>query len=366
MEERFDLVVIGAGPAGCSAAREAARRGVGSVLLLERNAWPRDKVCAGGLSPPARRILHRMGLWERVLPLGYPIHAACLRTPGGRKLRVCGRRTSLVVRRLLLDALLAEEAVRAGVVMRAGCRAQELILDEGRVRGVRTGGADILARRVIVACGAATRIPRLPPPPARWLACLARYEGVPFEPHTIELFFDPELFPRYGWLFPESPRRVNVGFCLAGGERNGPAPGLRDLLQRFLRRNLGERMASAKPLGRPRCHPLVPSSRVVHRSPAGVLLAGESLRLVNPFTGEGLSYALASGRLAGRLAAAALLRGWEESRTTRLYRRALRRRLEPTLRIGDWLSRRGRPLLHLAGRAAGTRLGGRLLYKALS
>jgi flavin-dependent dehydrogenase len=192
---------------------------------------------------------------------------------------------------------------------------------------------------------------------------------VPFDPHTIELFFDPELFPRYGWLFPESPRQVNVGFCVESGERRRPAqasaPVLLELLQRFLRRNLGARLASARPLGRPRFHPILPSSRILHRSLPGSLLAGESLRLVNPFTGEGLSYALASGRLAGRLAAAALRLDWKDSRTARLYCRSLRRELEPSLRVGDWISRRGRPLLHLAGRAAGTRLGEQLIYRAL-
>jgi geranylgeranyl reductase family protein len=368
MGEGFDVVVIGAGPAGSSAAREAARRGAGSVLLLERKPWPRDKVCAGGLSPLARRVLRRMGLWERVLPLGYGIRAARLRTPSGRELLVSGRRTSLVVRRRRLDALLAEEAVRAGAVLRPDCRAQELLVEDGRVRGVRVDGARIGARRVIVAGGTGTRCPCLPPPAERWLACLARYEGVPFEPHTIELYFDPELFPRYGWLFPESRRQVNVGFCLVRRAKGGPPAqlGPRELLERFLRRNLGARMASARPLGRPHWHPILPSARILHRSLPGTLLAGDSLRLVNPFTGEGLSYALASGRLAGRLTAACLRRGWPESRLLRRYLRALRRSLEPSLQVGGWFSRRGRPLLHLAARAAGTRLGGRLIYRALS
>ncbi len=368
MDERFDVVVIGAGPAGSSAAREAARCGAGSVLLLERKPWPRDKVCAGGLSPPARRVLRRMGLWERVLPLGYAIRAARLRTPGGLELRVSGRRTSLIVSRRRLDALLAEEAVRAGAVLRPGCRAQELLVEGGRVRGVMADGERIGARRVIVAGGAGTRCPCLPPPPERWLACLVRYEGVPFDPHTIELYFDPELFPRYGWLFPESRRQVNVGFCLIRGAQAGLPPDLgpQELLERFLRRNLGRRMTSARPLGRPRWHPILPSARILHRSLPGSLLAGDSLRLVNPFTGEGLSYALASGRLAGRLTAACLRFGWPEPRLTRRYRRALRRGLEPSLRLGDWIIRRGRPLLHLAARAASTRLGGHLIYRALS
>ncbi len=368
MEERFDVVVIGAGPAGCSAAREAALCGAGSVLLLERSTWPRDKVCAGGLSPPARRVLRRMGLWERVLPLGYPIRAARLRTPGGLELRMSGRRAFLVVRRRRLDALLAEEAVRAGAVLRPSCRAQKLLLEDGRVRGVMAGGARIGARRVILAGGAGARCPSLRPPLERWLACLARYEGVPFDPHTIELYFEPELFPRYGWLFPESSRQVNVGFCLTrGAQGGGPLDsGPQELLERFLRRNLGGRLASARLLGRPRWHPILPSTRIVHRSLPGSLLAGDSLRLVNPFTGEGLSSALASGRLAGRLTAACLRLGWAESRLTRRYRWALRRELEPSLRLGDWIRRRGGPLLHVAARAAGTRLGGRLIYRALS
>jgi geranylgeranyl reductase family protein len=364
MDERFDLVVIGAGPAGSSAAREAALRGVASVLLVEKEDWPRDKVCAGGLSPPARRVLRRLGLWERVLPLGYPIRAARLHTPGGRDLRLSGRGVALVVRRRRLDALLAAEAVRAGVVLRTGCRAEELLVEQGRVLGVRAGGARIRARRVIVGGGVAPRFHLLPPPAARWLACLGRYAGVPFTPHTIELFFDPEVFPRYGWLFPESRRIVNVGLCLERGPPSGMSP--RQLLERFVQRNLGARMAASRPLGRLRWHSILPSSRVLHRSLPGTLLAGDALRLVNPFTGEGLSYALASGLLAGRTVADGLKLDWDEARMARAYSRALRRSLEPSLRVGDWINRRGHPLLSLASRAASTRFGRQLISRTLA
>ena len=361
----FDVVVIGAGPAGASAAREAAARGAGSVLLLEKESWPREKLCAGGLSPIARRQLRKAGLWERVRGQGYPIHAARLRTPGGRDLLLNGGRGALVVRRRPFDALLVEEAVRAGVELRTSSRAERLIAGRGGPVVLLADGTRIGAGTVIVANGAGAPLHRLPRPESSWLACLCRYEGVPFQPHTLELYFDAGLFPRYGWLFPESPDTVNIGFCM---ERGAPGDGRspRERLEDFLRRSLGERLREARALGRARWRPVFPSPRVTPWSLPNVLLAGDALRLVNPFTGEGIGYALASGSLAARAHAAGTARGWDQARVQRCYVRSLRRRLEPSLRAGDWVCRRGRPLLRLAARAASTPLGRRLIYNALA
>ncbi len=364
MSECYDLVIIGAGPAGCSAALEAASLGLGSVLLLEKEAIPRDKTCAGGISPQSRRFLRDRGLWPEVSRAGYPIHGARLRTPSGRDFLLRGGSRAAVVRRSRLDAILARAAVEAGAVLRSGCPAEGLIRERGRVVGVRAGGAELRAGWVLVANGSLTRFQRPKPPRHRWLACLGRYEGVPFHPHTIELIFSRELFPRYGWLFPESANQVNIGFCLEAGWLRGRR--LQDLFADFLRQSFASRLEGARPMGELRVHTILPNDRVELRNIPGTLLAGDAARLVNLFTGEGISYALRSGRLAARALAAGLQRGWSDERVASCYRAGLRRHLEPSLRIGGWICGGGRGLLRLGSRLAGLSLGRRLIYRTLS
>jgi geranylgeranyl reductase family protein len=364
MSEWFDLVVIGAGPAGCSAALAAALHGLGSVLLLEKEQIPREKVCAGGLSPQSRRFLKRRGLWAQVGQAGYPIRAARVHTPGGRDFILDGRSRSAVIRRSRLDAILAQAAAQAGAVVRPGCPAEGLISERGRVTGVRAGGGELRAGCVLVANGSLSCFRRRQPPRRQWLACLGRYEGVRLRPHTIELIYGRELFPRYGWLFPESAREANIGVCVELGSLRGRRT--QDLFAEFRHRYLGPRCADARQIGQLQFHTILPSDRIEHRSLPGTLLAGDAACLVNLFTGEGISYALRSGWLAARALEIGWKRGWSDDRIAARYRASLRLSLEPSLRLGGLMCGGGRRLLHLGSRLAGVGWGRRLIYRALS
>jgi geranylgeranyl reductase family protein len=364
MSECYDLVIIGAGPAGCSAALEAASLGLGSVLLLEKENLPREKPCGGGIGPQSRRFLKRRGLWREVARAGYPIHAARLHTPSGQDFVLRGGSRAAVVRRSRLDAILARAAAAAGAVLRPGCPAEGLILERGRAVGVRAGGAELRAGWVLVANGSLTRFHRHSSPRHRWLACLGRYEGVPFRPHTIELLFSQKLFPRYGWLFPESADQVNIGLCLEHEWLRGRR--IQDLFAEFLLRHFATRLSGARPMGELQVHTILPSDRIELRNVPGTLAAGDAARLVNLFTGEGISYALRSGRLAARALAAGLERGWSDERVAACYRAGLRRHLEPSLRIGGWVCGSGRAFLHLGSRLAGLSLGRRFIYRTLA
>jgi geranylgeranyl reductase family protein len=364
MSESFDLVIIGAGPAGCSAALEAASLGLGSVLLLEKEHMPREKICAGGLSPQSRRFLKRRGLWAAVSRAGYPIHAARLRTPGGRDFILDGRSRAAVIRRSRLDAILAQAAARAGAVVRPGCPVEGLMIERGRVTGVRAGGAELRAGCVLVANGSLSSFHRQKPPRRQWLACIGRYEGVRLRPHTIELIYGRELFPRYGWLFPESTLEANIGLCVESGSPRGRR--IQDLFEEFRQRYLGPRCAGARQTGPLQFRTIFPSDRIERGSLPGTLLAGDAARLVNPFTGEGISYALRSGRLAARALAIGRRRGWNDERIAARYRASLRFCLEPSLRMGGLICGGGRGLLHLGSRLAGAAWGRRLIYRVLS
>jgi flavin-dependent dehydrogenase len=213
----------------------------------------------------------------------------------------------------------------------------------GRVAGVRTDGGEVRARWVVAADGANTRFSADPRPRHVLHSCMAWFEGFPFRPHVLDMFFDAELAPHYGWLFPETGDRVNVGVCVEA-ERHAGTP-IRELLRRFLERHYTRELSVARALGPWRGHPLVVSGVIEHHAAPGVLLAGEACRLVNPATGEGISYAMESGTMAADAVANAPRDGDEPLAVAKRYQRALRSGIEPGLRCGELFRRHGGCLL---------------------
>lgn len=138
---------------------------------------------------------------------------------------------------------------------------------------------------------------------------MAWFDGVPFTPHVLEMVYDPGLKPHYGWLFPESPVRVNIGICLFADRLRGRS--VRDIFQGFLETHFGKRLAGADQVGRWKGHPISTTASVSHTAPPGVLKIGEANRLTNIATGEGISYTLESGLLAIRAIRTGESGGWD-------------------------------------------------------
>ena len=358
MRHDADVIVVGAGPAGSLAALTAARLGY-RALLLEARRFPRIKPCAGGISPRARGLLRRLGLWDEVERAGYWIRGIRLRTPGGRETSLVGAASAVVVPRTTLDPLLARAAVAAGAELREATPVRGPLLEGGRVAGVRTDAGPLRAPWVVAADGANTRFSVDPRPRRPMHTCMAWFEGRFFEPGVLEMLFVPPLAPHYGWLFPESDTRANLGVCVDAARHAGTP--IRELFARFLERHYGRRLAGAAQLGDWRGHPIVASVEVEHHAAPGVLLAGEACRLVNVASGEGISYALESGQLAGEALGEALRIGEDPAATAARYAARLRRRLAAPYLVSDLFRRRGMPLLE-----AVARLGAHPVFRRLA
>jgi geranylgeranyl reductase family protein len=305
---RFDAVIVGAGPAGSTAALGLARAGA-RVALVDRRAFPRDKACGDLVGPRGVRLLAELGV---AVADARQVGDMIVVGPSGRRVllpALAGRDYpgyALAVSRLVLDRALFDAAVAAGA-----CPVRDLFVglsgDPRTPTGVQlAGGGELRADVVVGADGATSRVAvaagLVEAQRALWGFALRAYLDAPVElPHI--LLWEPEpwrLFPGYGWIFPTADGRANVGLGLGVGA------------DRVLARQAGERFDDfCEYLRRQGLLPNAPSGAgqrlggwlkmgVIGTVPARgtVLLAGDAAGLINPLQGEGIAQAMASGRAA--------------------------------------------------------------------
>lgn len=360
MEPGWDLVIVGAGPAGSAAALSAlSARPDARVLMLDRSDFPRDKACGDGIAPHVLDVLASVGVdgitdgYAQVdrLRIGFAAGPAA----DGRMAR-----PAYVIPREVFDARLVRAAVERGAVLRQH-RVRTVAASDDR--GLPVVDGTIRARVVIAADGASSVIRRqLRPPrvlattwPPTWTApwrftakspglgdgqtaiAIRGYAQVPASRagRQVIVFAAPNgggsTWPAYAWSFPIGDGRANIGY----GELLRPGGGLSraDLLGRL------DDLLPGASLGAQdwRAH-LLPLSTGRPRQPDGrILYAGDAMNLINPFTGEGIFYAVASGVLAGRTAVGSAGSGGDpgEGDPGREYRGALRRTLGVHFRHTD-------------------------------
>lgn len=340
------IAVIGAGPAGSAAAMSLCRfRGV-DVLLLDRATFPRRKVCGSGLSPWTLDLLDRMGLNNAVRREAYRIRAGVIGSPGGRTVELRSHYEAAVLLRERFDTLLAHEAVRRGARLYEGARVDAVVRDRDRVIGVETTRGPIEADAVIVANGARSELDKAPRPGRILYTIMGWYTGVAGVRDAVELYFDPAILPHYGWVFPESADRVNIGICYIPRPKGLNA---RERFETFLDRRLSDRMRSATRIGKLVGHPVATGHQPTALSRQGTLVAGEAGHLVDPSTAEGIYYALASGLLAGDLIGSLVEHGEPlDDQRLRPYTSLISKRLGRRLRAGQLLLQAARtPALDL-------------------
>lgn len=292
MAEPWDVVVVGAGPAGSSAALAVLQQDPKArVALVDAADFPRDKTCGDGLAPQAVTLLEMLGVTG--VTAGYqPIDRLRLRTPLGADVVCVPPQAAHVIPRAVLDDRIRMAALDAGAVpLRRRVR-------EVTERGDRVELGDGLAGRVVIAADGANSAVRralgIPANPPEHLAIAVRGyatapDGVPEQLiHTVA-----EGWPAYAWSFPIGDGTANVGFGKLRSRLSGAG---REELWEPLARLLPGQPARESTL---RAHHL-PLSTWRPRQPDGrVLLIGDAASLINPLTGEGIYYAVLSGMLAG-------------------------------------------------------------------
>ena len=326
---RADVVVVGAGPAGSSAAWWLARAGL-DVVLLEKSRFPREKVCGDGLTPRAVKALDDMGI-DTSPAAGWVRHRGLRVFGGGQVVEVDWPQLTrwpaygLIRTRADLDAMLAANAEGAGARFVQEVTVTEPLLDDaGRVAGVRSlvgpgkEPVDWPATLVVSAEGLSGRLAKslgLVRREDRPLGvAVRRYVRTPRSSDDyLDISFDlsaagptRESMPGYGWSFGMGDGTANVGFGLLDTRRRGDVDA-REVLRRWLATlppewQLGEEHAVTPLRG-------AGLPMALHRQPAytrGLLLVGDAAGTVNPFNGEGISYAMETARMAAETAVEAL------------------------------------------------------------
>jgi menaquinone-9 beta-reductase len=323
-----DVLVVGAGPAGSSTAFHLAQAGL-DVLLLEKSIFPREKVCGDGLTPRAVKQLVGMGIPLNAEDGWFPNKGLRI-IGGGVRLELdwpelsCYPGFGLVRSRLGFDETLARAAQKAGARLLEGVTVTGPVLDPGgRITGVtarpageaeRTYRARLVvatdgnSSRLSLAMGLAKRDDRPLGVAVRTYYTSPRHRDDYLE-SWLELWDGDRLLPGYGWIFGMGDGTSNVGLGLLNTSAAFQHTDYRGLLKRWLagmpagwgyteENQTGPVRGAALPMG---------FNRTPHYT-RGLLLAGDSGGMVNPFNGEGIAYAMECGEIAGRMIAQALAR----------------------------------------------------------
>lgn len=319
------VAIIGAGPSGVATALQLGRLGVDDVVLLDAADFPRDKTCGSGLSPRCITLLKELGVWERVSPMAYPISGLRLVTPRERDVYLSAgeeQQAVICLRRKLDHAMLAA-ATERGVRFVPNFRAREPITREGRWVGVRDRDSrEVHADFVVVANGAHSKFTIDTRPKQMIHTIMGWWENVPYRANHLEMLFVPMVSPLYGWLFPESESRVNIGITYVDDHKQINA---RELFTRFLDRYYAPRLRHARQLGTWKGHPIVFSYRLGPLSSPGRVIVGEAGRMTHPATGEGIYQGMRSGVFAADALHRIVRRGADESESVAHYQRDCQR-----------------------------------------
>jgi geranylgeranyl reductase family protein len=327
-----DVIVVGAGPAGSSAAYWLATAGL-DVALLEKTSFPREKVCGDGLTPRGTRALVEMGI--DVSESNGWLHNRGLRViGGGQRLHLDWPELTsfppfgLVRPRADLDAMLANQAVKAGARLYEQTTVTEPLLDSaGRIVGVSGRTADkqpitFRAPLVLTCEGVSGKLAQhmgVHRNEKRPLGVAVRRYYTSPKTHVVYLeswleLWDGKpgeslLLPGYGWIFGMGDGTVNTGLGVLNSSAGFQKTDYRAMLTRWLDNTpeewglrednaVGVTRGAALPMG---------FNRTPHYT-RGLLLVGDSGGSVNPFNGEGIPYAMESGKFAAEAVVQGLAR----------------------------------------------------------
>jgi digeranylgeranylglycerophospholipid reductase len=345
VREECDVLVVGAGPGGSMAAKHAAQGGARVIVLEKRQEIGSPVRCAEGIS---REWLSEVGIGIDNRWVANTVDGAKLVSPSGSGFyvdeKIAGNEVGMVLERHLFDKALAAQAAKAGAEIMLKTSAVKVIKEGGAVVGVKAVSygepLEIRAGCVIGADGFESQI-------GRWAGidttlkqkdittCFQyRLTGIDIEPRCSEFFIGSAAPGGYVWIFPKDEETANVGLGILLSRLRNPGE-VKQYLDDFISKN--PRLAKGQPLEA--------VSGAVSVSPPldetvmdGLMLVGDSARLIDPITGGGIAHACLSGKFAGQIAGKATESGNFTKEILGEYETLWRDRLESKL-WRNWMAK---------------------------
>ncbi len=356
MEKEYDVIIVGGGPAGCSAAICLARQGC-KVLLMDKAQFPRDKVCGDGVGPLTLEVLDRLGVLQVMMDRNpWRVEGIDFFSPAGQRVRAPfshleGRyKHGLVLPRREFDFLLWQH-VRgfSNVQVLENCEGVDLISAGSKIVGIqaRYGSSleDFRGKVILGADGAYSLVAKRISSPTRIFrsyafAARGYFHQVEGLTNQIEIHCEKNLLPGYGWIFPIGEDSANVGVGIAS--RFLKKKDMNKLFHSFIWGNppLRQRFRKARLVENSfKGFPIPFGTLGPRRSHKNVLLLGDAGRFADVLSGEGIYYALRGGECAAEAIHKGLNAG-ESEKICEFYEKLWRRALDPKeYLIGNLLQR---------------------------
>ena len=312
----YDAIIVGAGPAGATAALYAHHIGL-KCVLLDKAIFPRDKICGDALSGKSVRIMEELNLIDEVEKLnGAEINRITFGSPNNKHFDVHLRASEqnnhitkgYVIPRQIFDNYLFKKADKV-TDTRQGFTVKDVVYNDNQLSGIKgitkEGQEEIINAPIILGCDGANSII------ARRLgvykmdmsntsvAIRQYYQGVTGLTDQIELHYLSEVKPGYFWLFPAGNGKANIGIGLSKSAAKQDKRTLKQIMDEIIRSPFfQERFANASELEKPSGWNLPMGS--IHRKNYGdgYMLLGDAAGLIDPFTGEGIGNAMVAAKYA--------------------------------------------------------------------
>ena len=306
MKTDYDIIVVGAGPAGSIAARFAAEQGV-SVLMLEKD---RDV----GYPVRCGEAISKAGVEEFIKPdekwIAAKINKFSLNAPDGSEVIIEFGDAGYVLERRIFDYELARTAAEAGTEILTRAYVNGLLFNDGKVRGVKYEyngeQKETKSKIVITADGVESRV-------GRWAGLKTHIDfrdmesavqitaaNIPVNQNTLYFYFGKDVAPNgYFWVFPKGNNKANIGLGVSG--LIGKQKSAQSFLDDFMNKHYPGAPVLTKIAGG------VPCSITLDKiSAPGIMLVGDAARQVNPLSGGGIASGMIGGKIAGTIAGQAI------------------------------------------------------------
>jgi len=324
LNENYDVIVVGSGPAGASTAKECAKRGLNVLVLDRNNEIGTPKRCGEGLSDNSVRLL-KLDMPSRCI--AQKIDGAIVYAPNGKKIEIKFEGAKgYVLERKMFDKWLAVEAARAGATVIAKSEVTDVLKNGDFVSGVKANilgeEKEINSKIVVAADGVESVVMRKAGLKTNknpmFVDSGFQYEmvGIDLEdPHMIVLYFGNKIAPRgYVWVFPKGNDVANVGIGIGG--THGGVKAAKHYLDEWIKQHPEINKGSIVEVNGG-CIPV--GGLMKNMVGNGILGIGDAVNQVNPIHGGGIAESIKASKIAGDVIKEALELGDVSSETLSKY-----------------------------------------------